>query len=127
MSFEGPVCKGFFTVKWHDVVITVVSFSILLSLTLVKLGSVDAVNIDSVILLKAWEVSLVCCLYMTLIQFCFQIYKRNETKSFLQLLNYFDQDVSIETNQSYASLSSHCHQFTIFYESSRMQNSTFKI
>lgn len=93
LSFVGPVDKGNFKVKWYDVLISICSFSLMLSLMLLNIYILEPVVIDSNILMKSWEFSLEYGFAMTIVQYCYQNMKRNQVKKFLKELNLFDEEV----------------------------------
>lgn len=97
MSFEGPVSKGVLKQKFHDVLITslaVIGFAVIL---LFNLTRSDSISNSSLILEKAFILSMELCLFMLLFAFSYQINKRQSMCRFLALLKDFDEKVRIET------------------------------
>lgn len=93
MTFEGPTEKGFLRTKWYDVLFTSCLFFLLTSLAFYKLNGANAIDNDSLIMIKAWDSSLFVGLFVFLVHFWLQIFMRNKIKRFLRSLYNFDQEV----------------------------------
>lgn len=95
-SFNGPTSKGALKTKWYDILISASSFLLLLVLIVIICNSEGVIKVDSSILVRAWEISLVVGLLFLLIQVCFQLYNRNKICDFLRHLHEFDCKVGSE-------------------------------
>lgn len=92
-SFKGSVAKGILKTKWHDVIISTISLSVLIFLIYRISSEKTILKIESKILMRAWDISLVMGLYFLLIQFVYQCFEKNEISEFLRHLHKFDNKV----------------------------------
>lgn len=95
MSFKGRVIKGRLETKWHDFVFTSIIVLMFVIVFCLKLNISNGLITDSSFLVAAWDVSLLFRILCLLIQQCFQVLKKNRMKKFLNLLNFFDEEVLI--------------------------------
>lgn len=93
MSFQGSARKVILKRKIYDVFATGFWSLTLLLVFAINLTQSDSISSTSAILLKAWDFSLVVCLFTVLISFCYQIHKRESIAKFLALVNDFDRMV----------------------------------
>lgn len=93
MSFQGKAGNGELKTKWHDFVISILSFTFLICLITSQIKFNNFLKSDSSISTKASEISVLIALFFLLISFVFQISKRHQIVNFLKLLNSYDIEV----------------------------------
>lgn len=93
MSFEGPARKGIFKQKLCDVLNPCIAACTFFLIFGMVFSRDDTIYSPSEILMRAWIFSLIFCLLMDFIAFCYQIAKRNSIVKFLKQIDVIDKKV----------------------------------
>lgn len=94
MSFVGSEAKGVLQTKWHGVLSSVVSFSLLVILVCLNSMPEKQSTSSSTMLTEIWKIQVVLLLLFICIQFIDQICKRKSIASFLEIVNRIDIKVT---------------------------------
>ena len=95
MSFIGPSRNGVLKVKWHDIFLTCISFTLLVSLTVLIMILNGFVLFDSTFQKKAWHITVCTEFCSHIILFIYQIFKRKDIVNFIEQIKSFDEQVNI--------------------------------
>jgi hypothetical protein len=90
MSFVGSEVKGVLQTKWHGILSSVFSFSLLIVLIFLNSTPEELVLSSSQMLTEIWKVQVVLLLLFVFLQFIYQIHKRDSIAQFLQSVNKID-------------------------------------
>jgi hypothetical protein len=94
MTFDGPIEKGNFSIKWHDIFASGVALLVTFVIFVFNFTA-DERNFSSssVLLSKTWDVQSMLGLIPVLIMFFVQMLKRNSIVKFLQAIFVIDLKV----------------------------------
>lgn len=101
MSFEGPIEKGNFKVKWHDVIYSLFSLTVPISLIAFNLLAEVTQVSSSALLSDIWVIHSITGVSLLILQFSYQVCKRKEILRFLEAVNEFDEKVGGRENNKH--------------------------
>jgi hypothetical protein len=90
MSFVGSEVKGVLQTKWHGILSSVISFSLLIILVFLSSTPAEQITSSSQMLSDIWKIQVVLLLLFVSLQFIYQIHKRDSIAYFLQSVNKID-------------------------------------
>lgn len=99
MSFEGPVRKGIFKVKFINLVITVTSLSIILIFSSRAIDVGIASSQENFFRARVWTYILILGLLWTYVHFAYQIGNLKNTLNFFHLLHQCDLKLYVLNSQ----------------------------
>lgn len=94
ITFENHTKRVVLRTKWIDVMFSSSAVILLVAFIAIKFNTETLIRIESSILERAWDLSLVFGFELLLVQLFFQILKRDKIAVFLSQLHAFDCQVS---------------------------------